>query len=240
MDRFRSRVRSGFKLDIHNSNAITAHKVQFTFHYYASSSLWGWDGEDQVCVLYFGFDIHEKSEKCEIQSAEVKLDFSGSGTSIELMSVAPEKEIRQTSEREYIERFSFNPSADTPFGGGSLGGIERERIFDGLPDWRFRGVLDVPSPTTSATWAWIRGAHYDKARGVPRMEVGVVGKGCANVPFKGTVTMNLVPRGFWRKVLNENEKAFLVQFNPVGQGDLSAIVANFEALIQRKMEAIMT
>ncbi|EAQ85346.1 predicted protein [Chaetomium globosum CBS 148.51] len=62
------------------------------------------------------------------------------------------------------------------------------------------------------------------------MEVGVVGKGCANVPFKGAVTMNLVPRGFWRKVLNENEKAFLVQFNPERHGDLSAIVAKLRGV----------
>lgn len=235
----RSRARSGFNLGVHNLDGITVRDVQFAFQYYESSSQWGQNGEDRICLLYFGFDIHERSEKCEIQSAEVKLDFSENGAGFELTNVAPENEIQQTSEREHIERYNLNPSAETPFGGASIGGIERERIFKGLPDWRFRGCLGLPSPTTSATWLWTRGGHYNKARGVPKMEVGVVGKGCTNVPFTGVVTMNLVPRRFWRRVvLNEKEKAFLIQFRPQTHGpsdDLSAIVDDFEAVVQRRV-----
>jgi hypothetical protein len=97
----------------------------------------------------------------------------------------------------------------------------------------------LPSPTTSATWLWTRGDHYSKARGVPKMEVGVVGKGCVNVPFTGVVTMNLIPRRFWRRVLlSGTEKAFLIQLKPQSRGlgdDLSAIVDDFEASIQRKV-----
>ncbi|KAK3291299.1 uncharacterized protein B0H64DRAFT_45640 [Chaetomium fimeti] len=241
MDGVRSRARSGFRLDTHNRDGITLDNVQVAFQYYESSSQWGQHGADQICVLYFGFDIHERSGKCEIQSADVRLDFSDTVAGVELTNIAPENEIQQTSEREYIERYSLNPSADTPFGGASIGGIERERIFKGLPDWRFRGSLDLPSPTTSATWTWTRGDHYEKARGVPKMEVGVVGRGCVNRPFTGAVTMNLVPRGFWRRVvLKGKEKVFLMHFNPRtvgGSNDLSASLNDFEASIQRKVSA---
>jgi hypothetical protein len=91
----------------------------------------------------------------------------------------------------------------------------------------------------SATWLWTRGDHYNEARGIPKIEVGVVGKGCVNVPFTGVVTMNLMPRRFWRRVLlNGTEKAFLIQFKPQSLGlgdDLSATVDDFEASIQRKV-----
>jgi hypothetical protein len=93
MDGPRSRARSGFNPGIHNLDGITVRNVQFAFQYYESSSKWGRKGADQICLLYFGFDIHKRSEKCEILSAEVKLDFSENGTSLELTNVAPENEI---------------------------------------------------------------------------------------------------------------------------------------------------
>lgn len=73
------------------------------------------------------------------------------------------------------------------------------------------------------------------------MELGAVGKGCANVPFTGAVTMSLVPRGSWRRVvLKENGKAILLQFKlrTLDQTvDFSAVVADLEASIPRKVRA---
>ncbi|KAJ5778244.1 hypothetical protein N7520_001490 [Penicillium odoratum] len=210
-------------------------KLQFSFTHRLPTSTseprtaWGRMGNDRVCLLYFDFDLDEKSIKPVADGATAELKFSQDVvTRFELTDVAPADEIKHTSEQQYTQHFDINPSIDAGVGGGSLGSYGEERVFDGLPNWRFKGSLCVPRPTQAVSWTWTRGGHYKYSRGVPIIKIGVIGKDPPDHNFIGAVTMTLQPRYSWRRTEKHEFHIDFAPPNPPRSEDLSARVDEFQ------------
>ena len=171
-DVFKRRARSGFTIsDVHVGQTLPAAEVDLTFTYRRAEdwcgkpySIWG---PDQTCLLYFDFGIDEKGQKNLIEAAEVQIDFSESDCpQLSLTRVAPMHNAARNpvSEQTFRTGYTIAPTAETPFGGAGLGSYNRESEFEGLPDWRFRGVLDGNRPCKVAVWRWTRlEARYVKS-----------------------------------------------------------------------------
>ncbi|CRG88383.1 hypothetical protein PISL3812_05413 [Talaromyces islandicus] len=190
-----------------SGNTITTNSVQFVFlhrwdqHKHPESySIWGLEGNIRTCILYFDFKVRETTTKCGINKAAVSIDFNTEGlTQAQLFHVKPAYQFRGPSaEQGYKKNWSFGPTFNTPFGGGSLGQIGIEENLEGLPDWRFYGALCPEEEDHGVKWVWIRGDHYKPARGVPEMVVGVAAKNHPQTEFHGAVTMSVQPRRSWR------------------------------------------
>ena len=199
-------------------------------------SVWGRMDNDRICLLYFDFELNEKSMRSVANVATAELKFSQDATRFELVDVAPVEDVKRTSEQQHTQRFDISPNIDTVMGGGIRGSYVDKRVFEGLPDWRFRGSLCLPRPTQAVSWTWTRGGHYNYTRGVPIIKIGVIGKNHPDQTFTGTVTMTLQPRYFWRRA---EKHEFHINFsppNPPRSDDLSTRVIAFQSSVGTQVD----
>ncbi|KAF3400180.1 hypothetical protein F1880_008115 [Penicillium rolfsii] len=239
---FARKARSKFR--VQKGDGITSKDLQFSFTYRPSTSTsqprsaWGRMDEDRICLLYFDFELNEKSVQSVADVATTELKFSQDAMCFELVDVAPAEDVRGTSEQQYTQRFDIRPGFDTGMGGSIRGSYVDERVSKGLPDWRFRGSLCPPRPTQTVSWTWTRGGHYVYTRGVPIIKIGVIGKNHPDQKFTGTVKMTLEPRHFWRTT---EKHEFQINFSPPSpprRDDLSARVMAFQnSVVGRDVQA---
>ncbi|KAJ5552503.1 hypothetical protein N7494_001881 [Penicillium frequentans] len=234
MDMFNRKARSKFLL--RDGDGIINKDVQFSFTLRSPTStseprsVWGLQGNDRICLIYFDIEFSETSIHSVVDKADTKLDFCQNDTDFALTEVAPANEIKPKSEQQFSQRIEFAPNINAGVGGGSLGSYVDERQNMGLPDWRFKGSLGLPRPTQAVSWTWTRGGHYHYSRGIPNLIVGVIGKNHPEEPFTGTVSITLKPRRPWRR---SEKREFIISFSPpeTQNEDISARIELFQSSV---------